>query len=154
MLGAIRGPPKLRKVAASDKKDSSLNPKAGRVLHNESSHNHDAEEHERAQAREANNHSPVRGNSTWSTAYSLGEEPDARPEPNRAFKNKLSEELNARNAGSSSGTNAPSMGPRRVSDDTDDDDDDDSSLTAGSRTSSMIANVSRKLHDERMLMYP
>jgi hypothetical protein len=118
LLGDIRGPPKLRSVAASDRKDSSINPRAGRVVYDETAHSRDVEEHERAQARESDNQSPVRGSSAWSTAYSVSEEPDVRPEPNRAFRDEL-----ARKLGAGSGTFA--TGLRRGS--------DDSSLTGGSR---------------------
>jgi hypothetical protein len=138
LLGDIRSPPKLRSVAASDRKDSSINPRAGRVIYNETAHSRDVEEHERDQARESDNQSPVRGSSAWSTVYSVNEEPDVRPEPNRAFRDALAKKL-----GAGIGTFATRL--RRGS--------DDSSLTAGSRTS-VMANVSRKLQDESMLTYP
>lgn len=138
MLGDIRGPRNLRSVAASDKKDSSANPRAGRVLYDETAHSREVEEHEQAQARESGSHSPVQRNSAWSTAYSADEEADARPEPNRAFKDELARRLGAGIGNSTTGT------PRGS---------DDSSLTAGSRTP-MNANVSRKLQNESMLMEP
>ncbi|KAI4940798.1 hypothetical protein J4E91_011242 [Alternaria rosae] len=95
MLGDIRGPRKLRSVATSDKNDSSANPRAGRVLYYETAHSREVEEHEQAQARESGSHSPVQRNSAWSTAYSADEEADARPEPNRAFKDELARRLGA-----------------------------------------------------------
>lgn len=143
LLGDIQGGFKLRKVADSDKKDNSVISRAGRIVYDETAHSRDVEGHERAQAREANNQSPVRASSSWSTAYSADEEADARPELSRAFQNDLLKALNVRKSGSGIGT--PATGPRRGS--------DDSSLTAGSRIS-MIANVSRKLQNESMLTYP
>ncbi|CAN9449933.1 unnamed protein product [Alternaria sp. RS040] len=110
---------------------------AGRVVYNETAHSQDVEERERAQAREANNQTPSRGNSAWSTRISMDDEDDIQPVPNRAFQNDLAKALQARRSGS--GTDTSTRGPRRGS--------EDSSLTAGSRTS-MIANVSGKLRDE------
>ena len=134
---------KLRKVADSEKRHRNNNPTAGRVVYEETAHSHDVEEHERAQAREANNQSPFRGNSVWSTRISMEDEDDIQPVPNRAFQNDLAKALQARRSGS--GTDTSTRGPRRGS--------EDISLTAGSRTS-MIANVSEKLRDESTLMYP
>jgi hypothetical protein len=134
---------KLRKVADSEKRHRNNNPTAGRVVYEETAHSHDVEEHERAQAREANNQSPFRGNSAWSTRISMEDEDDIQPVPNRAFQNDLAKALQARRSGS--GTDTSTRGPRRGS--------EDISLTAGSRTS-MIANVSEKLRDESTLMYP
>jgi hypothetical protein len=144
LFGEINGGRfELRKVADSEERHRNNNPTAGRVVYEETAHSHDVEERERAQAREANNQSPSRGNSAWSTRISMDDEDDIQPVPNRAFQNNLAKALQARRSGS--GTDTSTRGPRRGS--------EDSSLTAGSRTS-MIANVSGKLRDESTLMYP
>jgi len=137
IFGDILGPRKLRSVAAEEKNDSS-NPRAGKVLYEETAHSREVEEHERAQVRDAGNRLPVSGASGWSTAYSVKEEADDRPEPNRAFREELARRLGQ-------GIDTPTTGTPKSS--------GDSSLTAGSRTS-MSANVSRKLQDESMLTYP
>ncbi|RYO20075.1 hypothetical protein AA0121_g3886 [Alternaria tenuissima] len=138
LFGEINGGRfELRKVADSEKRHRNNNPTAGRVVYEETAYSHDVEERERAQAREANNQSPSRGNSAWSTRISMDDEDDIQPVPNRAFQNDLAKALQARRSGS--GTDISTRGPRRGS--------EDSSLTAGSRTS-MIANVSGKLRDE------
>ncbi|RYO34963.1 hypothetical protein AA0111_g3358 [Alternaria arborescens] len=131
----------LRKVADSEKRHRNNNPTSGRVVYEETAHSHDVEERERVQAREANNQSPSRGNSAWSTRISMDDEDDIQPVPNRAFQNNLAKALQARRSGS--GTDTSTRGPRRGS--------EDSSLTAGSRRS-MIANVSGKLRDDNALV--
>ncbi|CAG5156358.1 uncharacterized protein ALTATR162_LOCUS4156 [Alternaria atra] len=138
LLVDIQGGLKLCKVADSDKRDNSNSPRAGRVVYEETAHSHDVEEHERAQARGANNQSPFRGNSAWSTVISVNEEDDVQPESNKAFQDQLAKALQARASGSGTGT--PVTQPRRGS--------GDSSLTASYRTS-MIANVSWKLQGEK-----
>jgi hypothetical protein len=143
LLVDIQGGLKLCKVADSDKRDNSNSPRAGRVVYEETAHSHDVEEYERAQARGANNQSPFRGNSAWSTVISVNEEDDVQPESNKAFQDQLAKALQARASGSGTGT--PVTQPRRGS--------GDSSLTASYRTS-MIANVSWKLQGESTLMYP
>ncbi|KAG9185248.1 hypothetical protein G6011_07792 [Alternaria panax] len=141
LLGDIKGgKSNLRKVAESERRDSSNNPRAGRVVYEEMAHSHDVEEHERAQAREASNQSPFRGNSAWSTPMSMDEEDDVQPASNKAFQEDLAKALQAR--GSDSGTDIPATGSRRGS--------DDSPLTADSRTS-MIANASRKTEEKAPL---
>ncbi|OWY44985.1 hypothetical protein AALT_g3850 [Alternaria alternata] len=77
---------------------------AGRVVYEETAYSHDVEERERAQAREANNQSPSRGNSAWSTRISMDDEDDIQPVPNRAFQNDLAKALQARRSGSGSRT--------------------------------------------------
>jgi hypothetical protein len=147
LLGDIQGGARLRNVAESDKRDNSNNPRAGRVVYEETAHSHEVEEHERAQAREVNSQSPFRGNSAWSTALSANEEEDddddVRPGADKAFLNELAKTLYGRGSGSGIGTSA--TGPRRGS--------DDISLIVGSRTS-ITANVSQELLDESTLMYP
>ena len=129
LLGDIQSGFRLRKVADSEKKDASVNPKGGRAVYDETPHSRDVEERERAQLAEE------------STAGSVNAEADEPPNPNQAFQDDLMKALTRRSSRQVTQHECATE-LRRGS--------DDSSLTTLSRTSIMV-NVSQHLQDQSML---
>ena len=127
--GDIQGGFKLRKVADSEKKDASANPRGGRVVYDETPHSRDVEERERTQIAEK------------STAGSANVEAHVPPDLNRAFQDQLMKTLKRRGSRQVTQDECATESRR---------DSFDSLLTADSRAS-MTVNVSRHLQDQSML---